>query len=466
MPPFVVISGDIAERRVSASAVVGGLDEVADFSFCLASRGGPAPIEEFALPCGEETLSHGVVEAVADGRPRTTDVACLAEGSESDGRILYQGFGILRRRFVAYGQGLLGSGSDPLGSFRSGDGRWWLSLSCFAFTILSVILQCGCGRSTEAGHIASSVPQLGASFSQVGSVWAPEIIHGSYCESRGRSCSFRSKNAAVSVWFRYRRRYATQFLVDFHRNVRRRDRWEFLRSLLPRGAENEECKLLRWTVLNSGPARACEFRWAGRTVLVVLYLAPPEDSLYQDGVEIDQGIESIDPLATRGARPWTPPTTSSPSGAWWAHIGDPESVIRRHWRGLVDDYRTPDKCIVESPFVQCDYKTDFKRVEVSVGFKGSRRYADDFVTYNYSDTGAPVYWSMLMRFLPATSKRLTCRDIQRTGAANGPAHVCIFARGDRLTLVVQYVNPDRFGKTYGEVAEDEGFDYVEAAKSL
>src|SRR5579875_1544446 len=86
MTPFVVDWREIVERGMAAVGVVPSLDEIKDRDARLGLGLEAPPAEQFAFQGGEETLAHGVVEAVAHGshrRPHSGLLAALAEGERN-----------------------------------------------------------------------------------------------------------------------------------------------------------------------------------------------------------------------------------------------------------------------------------------------------------------------------------------------------------------------------------------------
>src|SRR5260370_39084196 len=84
--PLVIDWGQIVERGVAGMGVVRALDELEDCHACLALGFETATVEQFTFERGEETLAHGVIEAIANRAHRGPHVglaAALAEGDRS-----------------------------------------------------------------------------------------------------------------------------------------------------------------------------------------------------------------------------------------------------------------------------------------------------------------------------------------------------------------------------------------------
>lgn len=87
---------------------------------------------------------------------------------------------------------------------------------------------------------------------------------------------FRHGDLHIIVGFLYSR--AVSFAIGGYRHPERRQYWDFLVSLLPRGAKRATCTTVHTPVeagaAGTGRAHACLYRYRGHTVLVAQHVVP------------------------------------------------------------------------------------------------------------------------------------------------------------------------------------------------
>ncbi len=87
---------------------------------------------------------------------------------------------------------------------------------------------------------------------------------------------FRHRDLHIIVGFVYSR--AVSFAIGGYRHPERRQYWNFLVSLLPRGAKRTSCTTVHTPeeagASGTGRAHACLYRYRGHTVLVAQHVVP------------------------------------------------------------------------------------------------------------------------------------------------------------------------------------------------
>lgn len=148
---------------------------------------------------------------------------------------------------------------------------------------------------------------------------------------------------------------------------------------------------------------------------------------------------------TRAAAVHTTPTPRPTATPTRVRIGVTKAVVGTIWG-------QPERGSCAGDVCTYGYKTGYAAVTfdrgqhvVGVQFSGVAHYS------------TPGAWSGLIALLPPGATRLSCRDIQTTGGAAGPAHACLYRWHGQSILVAEWRHTTGFGAQDGWV--NVGYDY-------
>ena len=143
-----------------------------------------------------------------------------------------------------------------------------------------------------------------------------------------------------------------------------------------------------------------------------------------------------------------------------ATLGAPEAAFVSAW--TPNNGSAPSNCNEASGQTLCEYTYQGHNITAGFGFEFPRHRAFDFISYGWPAPGSPGQWRFLLSLLPPNARPTGCTTIQKTGGLNGPAKACTYRWYAHAILVAEYVHPSD-PATQGEVAMDEGYDYIRAA---